>query len=110
MTVRYTPDHHGIGEMLNAGFMEGTMLIFAHGIKAIAEATAPVGSRREGDIHAGRYKASFHVRSHRYGGATHDRAEAVVYNDSPEALYVEYGRHRHEAHHTLANAAFRRII
>ncbi len=107
MTATYHPDHRGIGEMLNAGFMEGTVLIFAHGIEAIAVATAPVG---EHDAHPGRYKASFHVKSHRYGGATNDRAEAIVYNDAPEAVFVEYGHHGREPYHTLANAAFRRIV
>jgi hypothetical protein len=110
MPAEFHPDHYGVGQMLRSDFMEGTMVIFAQGIMAIAVATAPVGSPAEDDRHPGRYKASFHIRHHSRGGATKDRAEAIVYNDSPEALYVEYGRYGREAHHTLARAAFRRII
>lgn len=104
--MTYKPDHLGIGEMLNSDFMEAAMLTVARKIEAIAITTAPID---EHSSHPGRYKASFHVRSHRRGGATHDRAEAIVYNDAPEALYVEYGHHGREPYHTLRSAAFRRI-
>jgi hypothetical protein len=65
---------------------------------------APVGSPL-GDEHVGRYKASFHMRSDRFGGATGDRVEAIVYNDSPEAKYVEFGHRGREPYHTLLRAA-----
>jgi hypothetical protein len=103
----FTPDHEGVGRMLRSDFIEGTLVIFANGIKAIAEATAPVDEKGP---HPGRYKASFHVRHHSRGGAKNDRAEAIVYNDAPEALYVEYAHYGEEPYHTLARAAFQRIL
>ena len=106
MAVTYRPDHAGIGEMLRADFMEGTMVVYAEGIKAFAEAISPVD---ETGPHPGRYKASFHIRHHNRGGATNDRAEAIVYNDAPEALYVEYGHHGREPYRVLARAAFQRF-
>jgi hypothetical protein len=74
-------------------------------IKNRAEVLAPVGSPAEPDEHAGRYKASFSVEVHTRGGATHDRAEAIVKNDSPEAVYVEFGDRGREPYHTLLRAA-----
>jgi hypothetical protein len=106
MTTQYKPDHIGIGEMLRAPFMEGTMVIFAEGIKAYAEAISPIDEKGP---HPGRYKASFHVRHHSRGGATRDRAEAIVYNDAPEALYVEFAHYGQEPYHILARAAFQRF-
>jgi len=109
-TVHYNPDHHGMQEMLNADFMEDAMRQVAEGIKHRAEALAPVGSVRKGDMHPGRYKASFHIRTHKYAGAPGRRgavrAEAVVYNDSPEALFVEYAHYGVEPYRILARAAF----
>jgi len=83
------------------------MVDVAEGIRARAIAIAPVGFSR--DKHPGRYKASFHIRSHSRGGATRDRAEAIVYNDSEEALYVEYGHRGSEPYRILARAAFQRF-
>jgi hypothetical protein len=106
----YSPNHAGVSAMLNADWMEDAMRVRAEEIKTRAMAMAPGPSER--DIHPGRYKASFHVRSHKYGGVTGRggrRAEAIVYNDAPEAIFVEYGHHGREPYHTLANAAFVRI-
>lgn len=103
----FRPDHEGVGRMLRSGFIEGTLVVFAEGIRAIAEATSPVD---ETGPHPGRYKASFHVKSHSRGGATNDRAEAIVYNDAPEAISVEFGKYGDEPYHTLARAAFQRIL
>jgi hypothetical protein len=89
--------------MLNAQFMVRHMHRVGDAIQRRAEAIAPVGPPT--DPHAGRYKASFHVRSHTHGGATHDRAEAIVWNDSPEALFVEYGSAGDEPYHTMLRAA-----
>jgi hypothetical protein len=108
VTARFNPDHAGVGEMLRADFMQNAMRMVADQILVRAEAIAPVG-HPPGDKHPGRYKASFHVRVHARGGATHDRAEAVVYNDSPEALYVEYASYGQEPYRVLARAAFGRI-
>ena len=96
-------DHQGVGQMLNADFMERHMLRVADAIRTYAEMIAPVG--RAGDPHRGRYKASFHTRSHTHGGAKNDRAEAICWNDSPEAQWVEWGSAGAEPYHTLLRAA-----
>lgn len=112
MTASYNPSHFGVGEMLRADFMQDAMRVVADEIKARAIALAPVGEEAHDD-HAGRYKSSFHTRSHisytapgRYGGG---RAEAVVYNNAPEALYVEYGHFGREPYRVLGRAAFARL-
>lgn len=107
MSATFNPDHHGVGRMLRADFMEQAMKVRAEEIKGRAIAIAPIGRDKS---HPGRYKASFHVKSHSRGGATNDRAEAVVYNNSPEALYVEYGHRGAEPYRVLARAAFVRRI
>lgn len=108
MSATYRPNHAGMRRMLTADWMELAMRNHAEGIKLRAEALAPVGSR--GDEHAGRYKASFHIRTHvsysapgRYGGG---RAEAIVYNDAPEAIFVEFGHRGREPFGVLKRAAF----
>jgi hypothetical protein len=100
----YNPDHAGMAAFLQSDMLMRVVEHVADGIVAHAIATAPVGDPAE-DPHAGRYKASFHVRSHRSGGATNDRVEAVVYNDSPEAVAVEFGHRGAEPYHTLLRAA-----
>lgn len=52
------------------------------------------------------YINSFGIRSHRNGGATHDRAEAILYNDAPSAIYVEFGHRGKEPFHIMKRAAF----
>jgi hypothetical protein len=89
--------------MLNSEDMRVAMEVFANEIKLRAEIIAPVDMKSK---HPGRYKASFHVRSHLHGGATNDRAEAVVYNDAPEAFYVEFAHWGREPEHILVRAAF----
>ena len=111
MSASFTPDHSGVAKMLQAQFMEDAMVVVAKGIKDRAETIAPVGHVR--DRHPGRYKSSFKIRSHSRGGAPGrygaHRAEAIVYNDSPEAYWVEFGHRGREPEHILAQAAFRRI-
>jgi hypothetical protein len=104
VTARYEPSYTGVGEMLNSDFMVEAMRLRGEEIMLRAIAIAPVG--HPPDEHPGRYRASFHVRVHSHGGATNDRAEAVVYNDAPEALYVEYAHWGAEPYRVLARAAF----
>jgi len=92
--------------MLRSRMMEDTMRLVAEGIRIRAEATSPVDPKSP---HPGRYLASFHIRSHSRGGAKNDRAEAIVYNDSPEAPFVEWGQWGDEPEHVLARAAFVRF-
>jgi hypothetical protein len=94
-----------MSRFLNSVGMLGVVKHYGDKIKDRAEALAPVGSPWEPDEHAGRYKASFSVEVHTLGGATHDRAEAIVSNDSPEAVYVEFGERGGEPYHTLLRAA-----
>ena len=102
--VVYKRDSNGIGQMLNSDMMRRGMVVFADEIKIRAEVIAPIDFDSD---HPGRYKASFHVRSHLHGGATKDRAEAVCYNDAPEAIYVEFAHRGAEPEHIMARAAFR---
>jgi hypothetical protein len=103
MSSSYKVNRRGMVAMLNSDFMLRTVHDVGEAIKNYGEAIAPVGPPE--DPHHGRYKASFHVRSHTRGGATHDRAEAIVWNDSPEALFVEFGSAGSEPYHTLLVAA-----
>lgn len=100
---RYTPDHAGMDEFLNSDILLRVVEDRARAIKTYAEATAPVGLVN--DPHPGRYKASFTMRSHTHGGAKNDRAEAIVSNIAPEAIFVEFGTHGREPYHTLLRAA-----
>ena len=100
----YNPDHLGMGLLLESHMLMRVVERVAEQIKDQAIAMAPVGSPF-GDEHAGRYKASFHIRTHVNGGATGDRVEAVVYNDAPEAKFVEFGHRGAEPYHTLLRAA-----
>jgi hypothetical protein len=99
----YNPDHAGVARMLQSDMIHGAVLMVAEKIKTYAEAIAPVGN--DDDPHRGRYKASFNIRSTHRGGARNDRAEAVVYNDAPEAFYVEWGQAGREPYHTMLRAA-----
>ena len=100
----YTPSEVGMREFLNSEMLMRVVERTGEQIMVRAIAAAPVGDPSE-DEHPGRYKASFHLHSHRYGGATGDRVEAIVYNDSPEAVQVEYGHRGREPYHTLLRAA-----
>lgn len=104
--VDFRPDHRGVGEMLRSDFIQRTVNLRAELIRARAFADAPVDEKSD---HPGRYKASFGIKTRTHGGATHDRAEAIVYNDAPEAGFVEFGHWGREPEHTLARAAFQRL-
>jgi hypothetical protein len=101
MTAKFTGSYRGIGEMLCAEWMQADMHARADRVAAAAELDAPVGGA--GDPHAGRYKASFNVESGVREGKTR-RAFGRVVNDSPEAVYVEYGNKNIDAHHVLGRA------
>jgi hypothetical protein len=102
--MSYNPDHEGMRQFLNSDMMLLLVTSVADQIRARAMASAPVGDPRE-DEHPGRYAASFHVSSHIHGGATGDRAEAIVSNTAPEAVWVEFGHRGREPYHTLKRAA-----
>ena len=104
MSAKYKPDEEGMRRFLNSENMKLLVRHYADNIKERAEEIAPVGSPWEPDEHAGRYKASFVTEVHTHGGVNRDRAEATVKNDSPEAVYVEYGDHGREPYHTLLRA------
>jgi len=102
--VSYDPDHAGMLLFLNSQGMLNLVESVGERIMHRAMATAPIGDPIV-DEHVGRYASSFSMESHRFGGATRDRAEAIVTNDSPEAVYVEYGHRGKEPYHTLLRAA-----
>jgi hypothetical protein len=101
--ANYKSNSQGMKEMLNSDGMLFAMTEVAHAIEMRAREIAPVGP--PSDPHRGRYRASFVVRSHKHGGATRDRAEAIVSNFAPEALYVEFGTEGREPYHTMLRAA-----
>lgn len=72
-------------------------------IKQHAIDRSPVGDPAK-DPHSGRYRNSWHVSSTDRGGFKHDRAAATVYNDSPEAVYVEFGTSKMRGRHVLRGA------
>lgn len=104
-------DYEAIGTLLRSPEMEAEMVRRGEGIMAWAIEHSPVS---DDDNHRGRYKASFRLEHGRVGlpGATvlGDRAWCEVHNDSPEALFVEYGnpgkrkRKGQEAFHPLLKA------
>ncbi len=100
----YTRNEVGMREFLNSEMLMRVVERTAEQIMARAIVMAPIGSPL-GDEHAGRYKASFRIRTNRFGGATGDRVEAIVENYAPEAKYVEYGHRGLEPYHTLLRAA-----
>jgi hypothetical protein len=102
--VTYTPDHAGMREFLNSDMLGDMVNRVAEIIRDRAMMMAPIGDPRE-DTHPGRYMASFHVRVDRFSGATGDRVQATVYNDAPEAFWVEYGHRGREPYYTLRRAA-----
>jgi hypothetical protein len=101
--VEVSLSYAGLGEMLNAPEMVAEMRRRMDSARAFAEGIAPVGDP-EKDSHSGRYLASFSVDSGDYGGPSHDRAWAALENDSPEALYVEYGERGREPYHVMLKA------
>lgn len=98
---KVTLSYDGIGEMLRSDFMVAEMERRAEKVLTVAESTAPVD---EAGPHPGRYKGAFSIASTKQGGTRHNRAEARVINDAPEAPYVEYGTRTTPKHATLRRA------
>lgn len=98
MTAKYTHDYGAFDELvLKAEFMVAEMRSRGDKVKEAAEASAP---RR-----TGKYAESFTVTARADGGIRGNRAEAIVENDAPDAIYVEFGNgHEGTAHHTLLRA------
>jgi hypothetical protein len=98
--TRFEASYSGISRLLKSPLITEALLKKAEEVKAHAEDISPVGI--DPDTHPGRYKGAFHTRT---GYNTRrSRVEAVVYNDAPEAVFVEYGTSTNDAHHTLLRA------
>lgn len=100
MAVGFQWDYAAFGEYLRSEEMQMVMRAHAEPVKARAEATAPVDPTSG---HPGRYKASFGIRTGVQTGKT-SRAYAEVYNDAPEAFFVEFGTEHNPRHRTLGKA------
>lgn len=99
-------DYAAVGELLRTPEMEAEMVRRMANVMELAISRAPVG--KGNDPHRIRYKESFHLSHGLSGmpGATTlaDRAWAMVENDAPSAVWVEYGRKGDEPYHILLNA------
>lgn len=110
--TRYVLDSEAFGRLvLRSEGMKADMHARADRVKAVFEATAPVGEPYEDDHHAGRYKDSAEVES----GEMHVpdgrgiRAYGRVTVNDPAAMSIEFGHTasngRHvEGSHTLTRA------
>jgi hypothetical protein len=101
----YTPDHAAIGVWLNSEMLTSVVERVAERIKDRAVVMSPIGTVAEGDEHPGLYISSWKMKTELYSGATHDRVAAIVYNDAPDAIYVEFGSFGREPYHVLLRAA-----
>jgi hypothetical protein len=101
----YTPDHAGIDVFLNSEMLRGVVERVAERIRDRAVVLSPIGTVAEGDDHPGLYISSWKIRSEFFSGATHDRVEAIVYNDATDALWVEFGHYGREPYHVLLRSA-----
>jgi len=101
MAQPYRHDYDAFGEhVLRAPWMIAEMARRGEKVKAAAEASAPVD---ETSPHPGRYKDSFHLATGIREGHK-SRAYAEVYNDAPEAPFVEFGTKNTPRHRTLGKA------
>jgi hypothetical protein len=96
---RFEASFDGIGRLLKSDMMKRAMEEHAARVMAAAVVLAPVSEK---DKHPGRYKRSFKMRVGL--NARRTRVEAVVYNDSPEALHVEKGTRNNNPYHVLTRA------
>ena len=100
MAVRYEPDHEGVGMLMKSGEMQEMLRVVAERGAEYARSIAPVG-KPPGDPHPGEYLASFRVETTPDAPSWHDRAAALLINDSPHAVYVEW----QDGYHVLARTA-----
>lgn len=89
--------YDGIGQLLRSDFMAAEMVRRAQKVADLARSRAPVYSGSGRDPHRGRYKDSFQVLGTRTGGGYRkNRAAGIVINNSPEAVFIEYGTQAHD--------------
>lgn len=91
--ISYKRDEAGTRELMNGPEMQAVMRQVADEAMPRAVALAPVRT--------GEYKSSFSVLVHEGGGIHHDRAEALIINDSAHAVLVEDW----DEFHTMRDAA-----
>ena len=97
----FSLDYKAAGEhILCAPWMVAEMERLAKQAQARAEELAPVDEK---SAHSGRYKASFHVTSGIRTGRR-PRAYGELYNDAPEALFVEFGTKTNPRRRVLGTA------
>lgn len=99
---KFTGSYLGIGLLLHSEGVTEYLMQLAEAVKAKAEEKAPVSDPSDAPYNktAGRYKESFGTRLQSNRG----KPEAVIYNDSPEAIRVEKGNANIEARHILVTA------
>lgn len=93
----YTSSYGGVSRMLRAPFVQEALLKQGVRLKNHAEDMAPVDETSD---HPGRYRDNFKIRE----GVHNGRAEVVVYNDSPESIFVEKGTIYQAAQNVLLRA------
>ncbi len=102
--TKFRGSYAGIGAMLRSKWMLIEMVKRAELVKAHAEMISPVGMEGTAADPAGGYKQSFHVVPIERGGSKHDRSAALVVNDDPAAMHVEYGSVAQPGDHTMLKA------
>lgn len=102
MSFEYKPSSAGLRQLMNGTEMQEMLRGVAEQGMADAIVRAPVysGKPRKGVV-PGEYKAHFSVTVQTDGGVHHDRAEALIVNDSAHSVLVEW----HDEFHTLRDAA-----
>lgn len=99
MSVRYKPDHAGIGALLTSSEMQDVVRQVAEKGADYARTIAPIGGPR--DPARGEFKASFSVDVVVNGGLKGDRAEARITNSSEHERLTDV----FDGYHVLADTA-----
>jgi hypothetical protein len=99
-------DYVAVGELLRTPEMEAEMVRRMANVMELAISRAPYAP--SSDPHHVHYRDSFHLSHGRMGmpGAhtLNDRAWAMVENDAPDAIFIEYGNKHIARMHILLNA------